>query len=192
MNSQLDHTNLLTGALTRLVAPSVDQDVPAMRVWSRDGEFLRLFGSDPARPWTEAGLKKELEEHLGKDEPNPKAFPFLIRTLDGDRLIGMTDLNVDNWAHREAFVAIGLGDRDYWGQGYGTDAMRLILRYAFRELNLWRVSLVVFAYNQRAIRSYEKCGFVAEGALRDRLRRDGRRHDMIFMGLLREEWKESV
>ncbi len=189
MNSQLAVPALLTGALTRLTAPDAEQDLAALRAWSRDAEFLRLFGSNPVRPWTAAGIKKELEEILGKDEPNPNVFAFHIRAREGGQLIGMCDLTVDYWAHREAWAAIGLGDRDYWGKGYGTDAMRLLLRYAFQELNLWRVSLGVFGYNTRALRSYEKCGFVVEGALRQRLRRDGQWHDMVIMAVLREEWE---
>jgi RimJ/RimL family protein N-acetyltransferase len=66
--------------------------------------------------------------------------------------------------------------------------MKVILRYAFRELNLRRVALDTFEYNPRAIRSYEKIGFVHEGRAREYLWRDGRRWDLIFMGILREEW----
>src|SRR5262245_51155735 len=139
MNTQPSTTNLLTGALTRLVAADPEKDAATLRGWSLDDEFLRLFGSDPVRPWTQAGIKKELEEYAGADEPNPKAFSFLIRALAGDQLIGMCDLSIDYWAHREAWVAIGVGDRNFWGKGYGTDAMRLLVRYAFQELNLQRV-----------------------------------------------------
>jgi RimJ/RimL family protein N-acetyltransferase len=86
-------------------------------------------------------------------------------------------------------VGIGIGEREYWGKGYGKDAMRIMLRYAFMELNLHRVSLNVYEYNPRAIRSYEKAGFTVEGRQRQALNRDGRRWDMIYMGSLREEWK---
>ena len=95
---------------------------------------------------------------------------------------------IESWAHGEGWVGIGLGERDYWGNGYGTDAMRLMLRFAFDELNLWRVSLGVFAYNPRAIRSYEKAGFRREGLVRGDCRRDGQRWDSVFMGILRDEW----
>jgi RimJ/RimL family protein N-acetyltransferase len=85
-------------------------------------------------------------------------------------------------------VGIGLGEREFWGKGYGTDAMRIILRYAFTELNLHRVTLNVFEYNPRGVRSYEKAGFVLEGRQRGVLLREGRRWDEIYMGILREDW----
>jgi RimJ/RimL family protein N-acetyltransferase len=95
---------------------------------------------------------------------------------------------VVNWGGRDAFVGIAIGERDYWGKGYGTDAMRTILHYGFTEINLRRVTLTVFEYNPRAIRSYEKAGFRHEGRLRQFLNREGRRWDMLYMGILREEW----
>jgi RimJ/RimL family protein N-acetyltransferase len=96
------------------------------------------------------------------------------------------------WTHGESFVGIGLGEREHWGKGYGTDAMRVILKYAFSELNLYRVSLNVFDYNPRAKRSYEKVGFKEEGRCREFLLRDGKRYDLIFMGILRSEWEELL
>ena len=108
--------------------------------------------------------------------------------LEDDRLIGYIGLEGDIFPHGEAFVGIGIGERELWGKGYGTDAMKVILRYAFQELNLRRVSLDTFEYNPRAIRSYEKAGFVHEGRAEDFLYREGRRWDLIFMGILREEW----
>jgi RimJ/RimL family protein N-acetyltransferase len=95
------------------------------------------------------------------------------------------------WTHGDTFVGIGIGEPDYRGKGYGTDAMRVILRFAFMELNLHRVSLDVFEYNPRAIRSYEKAGFVIEGRKRRVVNRDGRRWDDIYMGILREEWERQ-
>ena len=85
-------------------------------------------------------------------------------------------------------MAIALGERSYWGKGFGTDAMQIMLRYAFCELNLRSVGLIVFEYNPRAIRSYEKIGFVHEGRIRGAILREGKRWDFLYMGLLREEW----
>ena len=92
------------------------------------------------------------------------------------------------WSHGDSVVSIALGEPEYWGKGLGTEAMRLCLRYAFTELNLDRVTLWVFGYNQRAIRSYEKAGFMKEGVIRGMLAREGQRHDVHIMGILREEW----
>jgi RimJ/RimL family protein N-acetyltransferase len=83
---------------------------------------------------------------------------------------------------------MGFGDRQNWGKGYGTEAMRLALNFAFNELNLHRVQLSVFDYNERAIALYEKMGFVREGVYREYLQRDGKRYDMYLYGLLRREW----
>ena len=190
-------TNLFIGEKVRLTAPDPEKDAAVMAVWSRDAEFLRLLSTNMARPWTLAAVKKEIEENLGldRDEPKSRLFPFLIRTLEAEgqpgRLVGLIDLVVERWPHRDAFIGIGIGERADWGKGYGSDAMRLILRYAFDELNLHRVTLTVFEYNERAIHTYRKLGFQEEGRQRQRLRRDGRLWDMLVMGLLKEEWKSG-
>ena len=169
----------------RLVAPNPDTDAGAVARWTRDSEYWRLLESGPANPWS----MKKTKDELGED-PKDNFFLFLLRTLADDRLIGFVNLDIDAWTHGEAWVGIALGEREDWGKGYGTDAMRVILRYAFTELNLHRVSLNVFEYNPRAIRSYEKAGFLAEGRRRQALNRGGRRWDIIHMGILREEWKQ--
>jgi RimJ/RimL family protein N-acetyltransferase len=85
-------------------------------------------------------------------------------------------------------LGIAIGEHEEWGKGYGIDAVRVILRLAFTELNLHRVSLTVFDYNQRAIRSYKKAGFRLERRQRFFLKREGQRWDLIHMGILRNEW----
>ena len=158
----------------------------AINRWDSDSEFRRLLDSEPANQFS----VKKLTEWIQKDQEKDPGLrcSFGIRTLEGDKLVGFTGLDGDTFPHGEAFVGIGIGERDFWGKGYGSDAMKLILRYAFQELNLRRVALDTFEYNPRAIRSYEKVGFVHEGRARKFLFRDGRRWDLIFMGILREEW----
>ncbi|MEW5988305.1 MAG: GNAT family protein [Chloroflexota bacterium] len=179
------NTSLLQGELVRLTAGDPDKDAEKMAHWWRDTEFSRLLDSDPARPFTLAEIKDELK----LDKPKENAFDFMIRALAGDRLLGFVGLWVD-WKNGNAWVGIGIGEREYWGRGYGTEAMKLALRYAFSELNLHRVTLGVFEYNTRAQRSYEKAGFKVEGRIRGELHRDGRRWDGVYMGILREEWAE--
>jgi RimJ/RimL family protein N-acetyltransferase len=103
----------------------------------------------------------------------------------------MVELDGIAWPHGDAWIGIGLGERAYWGKGYGSDALRVLLRFAFQELNLHRVTLNVFEYNTRALKTYERLGFTIEGTVREALLRDGRRWDLIFMGLLRQEWEAT-
>jgi RimJ/RimL family protein N-acetyltransferase len=180
--------DIYRGSLVRLSAADPEELGKNYPSWSRDTELMRLFGTGPARMSSKRASIEYYEKEL-KDQP-PAKFYFSIRALDDNRLLGETDLDVINWAARDAFVGIGIGNREDWGRGYGTDAMQLVLRFAFTELNLRRVTLNVFEYNPRAIRSYEKVGFHAEGRQRGALLKDGRRWDMISMGILLEEWME--
>ena len=182
------NTSLLQGERVRLVAPNSETDAELLARWSRDSEYMRLQSSWPARPWSQKQSKEAVREWMEHEKPD--AIEFVIRTLAEERPIGAIELDGIRWPHGDAFVGVGIGERDCWGNGYGTDAMRVILRYAFAELNLHRVSLDVFEYNPRAIRSYEKAGFCVEGRERQALHRDGRRWDMIYMGILRQEWEE--
>jgi len=180
------HTRLFDGELVRLAAPNPETDAETVARWTRDSEYWRLMDSGPAGPRPAVRIKERLSA-----DPKDSLFLFYVRALADDRLLGRIDVEVDYWPHGEGWVGIDIGDRAEWGKGYGTDAMRVMLRYVFTELNLHRVSLNVFAYNPRAIRSYEKAGFVVEGRRRQALNRDGRRRDIIHMGILREEWVAS-
>ena len=178
---------ILTGRQVRLAALDLENDTGAYDEWSRDAEFLRLGDIGVARPMSAARARQSLEEYVGKDEPRLGLYYFSIRALADDRLLGQVNLGTDNWAQREAWLGVALGRRADWGKGYGSDAIEVALRFAFDELNLARVSLMVVEYNPRAIRAYLKLGFVEEGRLRGFLRRGGRRWDLVYMGLLRDE-----
>ncbi len=179
------NTNLFEGELVRLSAANSEKDAEHFARWGQDSEFLRLMDSELALPQSVKEAKEAIVKWMETERPD--AFNFLIRARDDDKPLGFIGLNGIRWNHGDTFVGIGLGEREYWGKGYGTDAMRVILRYAFTELNLHRVSLSVFEYNPRAQRAYEKCGFRVEGRERQLLHRDGKRYDVIFMGILKEE-----
>lgn len=181
--------DILKGELVRLSALDADELSKAFTRWSRDSEFKRLLDSNAVRMNSEKVAQKWLEKEI--DEQSVNQHWFSIRALADDKLLGDIDLFVANWTGRDAFVGLGIGEREFWGKGYGTDVMRVILRYAFTEVNLNRVTLNVFEYNPRAIRSYEKAGFRHEGRVRQFLNKEGRRWDMLFMGILREEWMKQ-
>jgi RimJ/RimL family protein N-acetyltransferase len=178
--------DLFTGELVRLVAEDPQTIAEAYNRWGRDSEYLRLMDWGPARWHSVKSSKEWIEKELEKDD----LFFFMIRTLEDDRLIGDIGLGGLQWNLGEAWAGIAIGERETWGKGYGTDAMHILLRYAFCELNLHRVTLNVFEYNQRAIRSYEKAGFVVEGRERQFMQRGGRRWDVVYMGILRQEWEK--
>lgn len=180
--------NLFHGEMVHLTLEDADRVAEAFSRWGQDMEYARLLDSGPARLFSTKIMREWIEKmYLGQD---PTMINFFIRTLAGDHLIGFIGLDGIRWNHGDAFVGIGLGEREYWGKGYGTDAMRVLLRFAFEELNLHRVSLTVFEYNPRAIRSYEKAGFTVEGRVREFVHRGGQRWDMICMGILRREWEQ--
>ena len=179
---------LFEGELVRLTAEDAETIGKVFSSWSRNSEYTRLLDSEHSVLRSAKKIKEYVEKDLEKENPNN--YFFTLRTLEEDRLIGFVNLMDIHWSHGDCWVGIGLGDSAYWGKGYGTDAMRVILRYAFRELNLHRVTLGVFAYNLRAIRSYEKAGFKLEGTEKALVMRDGSRADIFIMGVLRREWEE--
>jgi len=177
--------DLLQGKLVRLAAADSKLVGQLYSRWNRNSEFKRMLDTNPAYLYSEKSTQEWIEKEQDKAEPG--FLLFLIRTLEDDKVIGDIGLDLPNH-HSDTFVGIGIGEPEYWSKGYGSDAMRILLRYAFLELNLHRVSLDVFEYNPRAIRSYEKVGFKLEGCYRQVLNREGRRWDMIFMGITRQEW----
>lgn len=180
--------DIFTGKFVRLSAFDPQEMSKAIPRWNRNSEYARLLNSSLRTMQSPQAAVKWMEEEVG--ELSPASYYFSIRTLAEDKLIGELGLDVFNWTGRDAFVGLGIGETEYWSKGYGTDVMNVLLRFAFSEINLRRVTLTVFEYNPRAIRSYEKAGFRHEGRLRQLLNKEGKRWDILFMGILREEWLE--
>lgn len=176
-------SNLLRGDQIWLNALS-RSDAAVMARWEYDSEYLRLMDSSPALPRNEETIIRWLDAA----SKSQKDFTFGIRLLKNDDLIGWAQLDGVDWVHGTAAVGIGIGNRSYWDGGYGSETMTLLLHFAFNELNLHRVFLTVFSYNERAIHVYEKLGFQLEGRYREHLQRDGQRYDMLVYGLLNREW----
>jgi RimJ/RimL family protein N-acetyltransferase len=154
--------------------------------WTQDSELHRLLDGDPAQLFSEKKIKEWMEKNM-EDGANPERYSFSVRTLAEDKYIGFLSLWID-LIHSEAWVGLGIGEREFWGKGYGSDMMKLCQQYVFTELGMERLSLGVHEYNPRAIRSYEKCGFRLEGRTRKDVLREGRHTDSIWMGILRAEW----
>lgn len=174
---------ILTGARVRLITSDFEEDLELFAKWDIDSEYQRLLDAGAARRYT----VKEMKDFFDKEASS--MHRFMIQKLDDDQKIGMIDLSGFNWHVGSAWVGIGIGVREFWGKGYGTDAMKIILRYGFTQLNLNRIQLDVFSINERGMKSYEKAGFKHEGRLHGNLLKAGVRYDEVFMGILRREWK---
>lgn len=176
--------NTFEGRLVRLSIFDPDHDSAYIARWNQNSEYQQLLTSGPSNLWPLKQIKEWTEKHF--DE----MYSFTIRALDDDQVLGCVDLSGIEWTAGNAWLGIGIGDRENWGKGFGSDAIDIILRFAFEMLNLKRISLTVFDYNERAIHAYEKAGFKLEGRQRQWMQRAGQRYDLIFMGVLRSEWEE--
>lgn len=163
--------------------PIEREDALTLQPWVNDPEVTQfMLLRDPM------SLRDE-EQFIERLSHSDKDIGMMIVRLDVDQPVGVTGFHQINHANRNAHFGITIGDKDAWGMGFGTDATKLMMRYAFESMNLHRVTLLVFEYNERAIRVYEKAGFKKEGILRQENYRKGRYWDTIIMGLLREEWQ---
>ena len=179
----MENANLFRGKKIRLTAVN-KEDLPTIASWYEDSVFSRMFDATPAIPKS----RVDLEQWLEGRQREKYDFLFAIRPLDNERLIGYIELDGILWPHQNGWLSIGLGDKESWGQGNGREAMELILNFTFHELNLHRIQLTVFSYNDRAIKLYKRLGFKQEGVYREHILRDGKRFDMILFGLLAREW----
>jgi RimJ/RimL family protein N-acetyltransferase len=118
--------------------------------------------------------------------------PLVIEVKQDEewQMIGNSGFHKLDWRSRNAELGIFIGDKSFWDQGYGTEVMGVLLKHGFSTMNLYRISLRVFEDNPRAIRSYEKAGFVHEGRMRQAEFHDGAYHDVLFMSVLRPEWED--
>lgn len=144
----------ISGGLINL-RPIADGDLVRRVAWLNDPETVRLFtGSLPDRRYD----MFDAERWRQSTENDPLTLVWSIETK-GERHIGDVDLHDINRSEGRARLTILIGNRDYWGRGFGTDAVMTLLKYAFDEMGLNAVNLRVCDFNRRAIRSYEKNGF---------------------------------
>ncbi|MFZ0888795.1 MAG: GNAT family protein [Candidatus Binataceae bacterium] len=178
----------MDGRLVRLRAYE-KSDLDAVMKWVNDEEVKHFLGSGPLTYPVSRIQEEQFIEMANRPADDRKTFA--IETLQGE-YIGGIDLHAIDWISRHAEIGIVIGDKHLWGKGYGSDAMRVLLRLVFDKMGLHRVWLRVYSFNERAIASYERCGFKREGVLREQHLADGRYHDVIVMGLLEPEYRAAL
>jgi RimJ/RimL family protein N-acetyltransferase len=172
----------VTGELV-VLRRHVPENVRAFQRWYADPEVVRLtrYQDGPMR-------RDEIERFFAARALGADSLAMAIHLRDGDRLIGTCALSQLDSDNGSALFHITIGEKDAWGNGYGTEATRLMIDHAFRGLGLHRVALTVFAFNERAVRSYRSVGFVVEGRAREAIWREGRWWDEVAMSILDSDW----
>ncbi len=180
----------LIGQRVRL-RPFEEGDATLFQQWFNDAETLSWLGN----VGYQISLSAE-EQFIRNQNENDweHGVALAIEATDrGDQpvLIGNIVLRGLSAEHRHAEVGIAIGDGESRGWGYGEDAMRTICRHGFEDLDLHRIELTTLSYNARAVRSYEKVGFVLEGRRREHSYKGGRYWDLLHMGLLRSDFRAA-
>lgn len=185
-------TQLFEGRDIRFGPIDYEKDPQIESKWTHDSDFMRLYGIDPARPMSPAMVKKKYEKLEKEIEESKNIFYFTIRAREDDRLIGKAIISRIEWSNGNGWIELGIGSADDRRKGYGAQALQLLLRFAFVELNLYRVTARVQEYNEAAIALLKKFGFTEEVRRRQALERDNRRWDLLVFGLLKDEWAKQA
>ena len=151
--------------------------------WLNDSEVTRYLESGTF-PYT----KDELDEFYRRVSGTKDKVIMAVVERESDLHIGNVKLEPINWVHRSAEFGIMIGVKSMWGKGYGSETTSLTVEYAFTRLNLRKVSLVVVAKNIAALKTYQRLGFVTEGTKREDVFSDGKYEDVLWMGVLRDEF----
>jgi RimJ/RimL family protein N-acetyltransferase len=158
-------------------------DIEMVTEYINDTEVKKNLINGIPFPYTLKDEEKWFEENTASKD----TYNFAIETLEDNIYIGGCGIDEVDWKNSVVQIGIFIGNREYWNKGYGTDAMNTLVRFIFNEMNINKIKLGVYSFNERAKRCYEKCGFKTEGVLRKEIYREGKYHDAIVMGLLREE-----
>ncbi|MEC0246548.1 GNAT family protein [Paenibacillus chitinolyticus] len=162
-----------------------EDDAVVYHTWRNDMEVMRT--TNPSLDLAAFADTRQFVEQVILGSGTSKSYMILDKP--SGRPIGITSLTQLDFKNRSAECILDIGEKEFWGKGYGTESLRLLLDYAFLELNLHRVSLRVFAFNDKAVALYEKIGFKREGVSRQAVFREGTWHDIIHMGILQEEYR---
>lgn len=160
-------------------------DLPLLHTFNNDLAVELAGGGDPPMPQSLARLELEFDSQASGGGRDGSVF-----AIEADKnFIGMVVLVNQDAVGRTSEMGITVGNKLYWGKGYGREAVSLIIDYGFRYQNHRKIWLRVQAHNERAIKAYTAVGFVEEGRLREHVYYNGEYEDLIHMGILRSEWK---
>jgi RimJ/RimL family protein N-acetyltransferase len=182
MPKQNDDVVFLRGRRLYLRPPTKD-DIPYCLRWMNDQEVNQYLAA--FLPFMEADELEWLERvHKNKE----RDLVFVIVDAKTKKPIGLMGIHEISWKDRRASTGAMIGEKSYWGNGYGTEAKMVLLNYAFNTLNLRKITSRVFAFNKRSKAYSEKCGYKVEAVLKQEVFKNGRYHDLIMMAVFKNGW----
>ncbi len=160
-----------------------------------EGEYFDWLNDREVTRFLRSGLfpnnAERMEEYYRSVALSPDNVMLAIIEKESDRHIGNIKLGPIDWVARIAFLGIMVGDKKSWGKGYGTEAIRLVIDYAFNRLNLHKVTAGIVAIHQASIRAFEKAGFEVEGQAKSQFFLDGEYCDSLYLGITREDFLKN-
>jgi RimJ/RimL family protein N-acetyltransferase len=162
------------------------KDLDEIMKWVNDQEVTKYLTAF-LYPISRVEEEKFLERAMSRNDTEKN---LVIETKEGV-YIGQISLHKIDWKNNNAELGIIIGNKEYWGKGYGTEAIKILLHHAFNQMNLYKIYLRVFELNKRGIHCYEKCGFKEEGRLRQNYFYNGKYYDVILMGILKDEFEKT-
>jgi RimJ/RimL family protein N-acetyltransferase len=151
--------------------------------WLKDPEVTRYLDAG-----TMSVTKRNMLDYYANFQNNRNDFLFAIITKKDNRHIGNVRLGPIEWVHRRSEFGIMIGGKKSWGQGFASEAIRILLRYAFRVFNLNRINIYIVEENKPALALYKKAGFKIEGCLRGNFRKKGQYLNTLIMGILKKDF----
>ena len=179
---------LFEGKLINLRPIDHENDPQVESHWTHDLILMRSLSRKEAMPQSVAQIKKKYEAIEKKVDEAKNLFHFTIRDKQDSRYLGFIRIEGIEWTHGIGSLRLAIGDAAERNKGYGSDAIQLMLRFAFDELNLYRLSAAVCEDNPQALRFFKRYAFVEEVRRRKAILRDGQTWDVIHLGILRDEW----
>lgn len=130
----------------------------------------------------------KMEEYYRNIALSPNNIMLAIIDKESDKHIGNIKVGPINWVTRVASLGIMIGDKEFWGKGCGTEAIRLVVDYAFTRLNLHKVTAGIAAIHQASIKAFQKAGFEIEGQAKSQFFLDGKYYESLYLGITKEDF----
>ena len=163
---------------------STEEEIEKFTEWMNDFQVTDYTGRT-----SQITTYSSEKEYLENAEKGTDKRTFNIVNLEDDKLIGTVGLEQIHWVERSAVLGIFIGDKDFRSNGYGTEAIKLLLEYGFKYLNLHSIRLDLLSVNERAHKCYLKCGFKDTGASREEIFLNGKYYDKLHMDILESEFE---